>query len=138
MQRTRAELNRMGRKNGIVERFIHNKYLNKHGIRSDLFHIFDIIAMKKGDGIIGVQVCGPDYACHYRKITEDYGENAIEWMVCGGKIELWGWRKLKVKRGGKAMRWYPRVHEFSFSDFKGIYIPVKLMEVEQTADYELL
>jgi len=32
-------------------------------------------------------------------------------MVAGGRIQVWGWRKTKLKRGGKAMRWTARVVE---------------------------
>ena len=32
-------------------------------------------------------------------------------------LELWGWRKVKVKRGGKAEIWQPRVREYTLADF---------------------
>lgn len=121
-QRTIRELKNQGRTCGIVERFISNSNLG-HGIRSDLFHIFDIVSLDSARGIIGVQTCGSDFAAHYRKITEEFGENAIEWLTCGGVIELWSWRKVKFKRGGKLMVWKPRIKEITFEDFKGIYEP---------------
>ena len=39
-------------------------------------------------------------------------ENVFEWLNCDGKLELWGWRKLKLKRGSKAYRWRPRIATF--------------------------
>lgn len=127
-QRTIKALKDQGRLCGIVERFIQNPV--SHGIRSDLFNIFDIIALDPARGIIGVQCCGQDFAAHYRKITEEYGDNAIEWLLCKGRIELWGWRKLLAKPGGKLRVWRPRVKEITFSDFKGIYEPESRFERE--------
>ena len=72
---------------------------------------------------MGIQSCGDDFAAHYQKITEDYGENAIDWLNAGGRIELWSWRKVKYRRGGKLMIWRPRIKEIHFGDFKGIYEP---------------
>lgn len=122
IQRTLKELRKQGRLCDIVERFISNDKVGA-GVRGDLFHIFDIIALDRQKGIVGVQACGGDFAAHYRKITEDYGENAIYWLNCGGAIELWGWRKIKYKRGSKLMVWRPRVANITYEDFKGIYEP---------------
>ena len=38
-------------------------------------------------------------------------------ILAGNQIHLVGWRKLKQKRGGKAVRWTPRIREFSLDDF---------------------
>jgi len=113
-QRTLRELRNQGRICGIVERF--NQYAGPHGIRQDLFGFIDIIALDPERGIIGVQSCGQAFAEHYRKITEERNQECFEWLRCGGKVELWGWRKLKIKRGGKAMRWQPRVQEITQKD----------------------
>lgn len=121
MQLMLRELRRQNRKHGIVERFVHNR--KPGGIRSDLFGIFDLIALGPGRQIVGIQTCKEDFSAHYRKITELNVDNAVDWMICGGKIELWDWRKLKVKRGGKATRWYPRVKYIGWDDLKGKYEP---------------
>lgn len=117
LQRTTKEQKNMGREYGIVERFCHNVRVGP-GIRSDLFDIFDVVAMKRGQGIIGVQVCGDDFAAHYRKITIEKADKALMWLDCGGKIEIWSWRKLLVKRGGKARRWFSKVVQITHRDFK--------------------
>lgn len=102
---------------GIVERFIHNRNPQLHGIRSDLFHIFDIISLSENH-IIGIQSCGTDFAAHYRKITEEFAENAALWLQAGGKIELIGWRKIRKRRGSKQMVTAPRIKEITLDDLK--------------------
>lgn len=100
---------------GIVERFCHNLKV-PHGIRSDLFHIFDIIAVDRTAGIYGVQSCGADFAAHYRKITQEYKRNAEIWLHSGGRILLIGWRNLRPYRGAKTYKPYPRVKEIDLVD----------------------
>lgn len=107
-QRTIRELKNQGRKCGIVERFISN--VGPHGIRQDLFGIIDIIALDPEHGVVGIQSCGQDFAGHLRKILIDHAQDTLEWLSTPGtRLELWGWRKVKLKRGGKAMRWRPRI-----------------------------
>ena len=113
-QRTLKALKEQGRVCGIVERF--HMYAGPHGIRQDLFGFIDIIALDRKLGIIAVQSCGQSFAAHYRKITEERYHECAEWLRCGGRVELWGWRKVKHKRGGVAMRWKPRVREITQKD----------------------
>jgi hypothetical protein len=110
-QRTLKALKERGFTCGIVERF--NRFGGPFGIRQDLFGFIDIIAIHRIEGIVGVQSCGQAFSAHYKKITEEKYNECQEWLLCGGKVELYGWRKLKVKRGGKAMRWTPRVLEIT-------------------------
>ena len=105
-QRTLKAMREQGRLCGIVERF--NQYAGPHGIRQDLFGFIDILCLDPADGIIGVQSCGQDYAGHVRKLTEERNEAVFEWLK-HARAELWGWRKIKLRRGGKAMRWRPRI-----------------------------
>jgi len=82
-----------------------------------------VIALDPKEGIIGIQSCGQSFAAHRREMLEsaevykDTGltkpEACLEWLKAGGKLELWGWRKVKVKRGGKAEVWRPRVEEIT-------------------------
>ena len=68
-------------------------------------------------GICGIQSCaGSGFAAHDRKILES--EYSPEWLKAGGHIELWAWRKIKMKRGGKQMVWRPRLKVYSLKDFK--------------------
>lgn len=116
-QRTIRALKDQGRMCGIVERFV-NRPGGLHGIRIDLFGFGDIICCDRVRGIIAIQSCGQDFAAHYRKITEEKAEFAIEWLNCNGKLELWGWRKCSYKRGGKLKVWKPRVKEITLEDFE--------------------
>jgi hypothetical protein len=99
-----------GRLCGIVERF--NRYGGSFGIRQDLFGFIDIIAMDPVDGIIAIQSCGQDFSGHVKKLTEERNELVFEWLK-HAKLELWGWRQVKLNRGGVAMRWQPRIMDFS-------------------------
>ena len=113
-QRTLKANRDKGRVCGIVERF--NAHVGPHGIRQDLFYFIDIVAMDvETRTLVGIQSCGQSFAEHERKIL--LTAEARVWLHCMGKIELWGWRKLKKKRGGKAMVWTPRVREFTLEDF---------------------
>jgi hypothetical protein len=112
------ELRQQGRVCGIVERY--NAFVGPHGIRQDLFGIIDIIALDPERGVVGIQSCGSDFAAHERKILEERAQESIDWLSTpGAKLELWGWRRVKLKRGGKAMRWAPRLREFTLADFDG-------------------
>lgn len=99
-----------------VEQF--NAYAGKFGQRKDMFGFGDIVAMGE-NSIIAVQSCGQAFSAHHKKITEDekVAPLALKWLQCGGRIMLIGWRKVKLKRGGKAMRWQPRIKEYSIGDF---------------------
>jgi len=115
-QRTIRELRNQGRRCAIVERF--NSFAGPHGIRQDLFGIIDVIALDPERGVVGVQSCGQAFAAHERKLLEERADECIDWLSTPGTVlELWGWRKRKLKRGGKAERWSPRVREFTLADF---------------------
>ena len=110
--RTLKALHQDGYICGIVERF--NRFGGSHGIRQDLFGFIDIIAIKPNE-IYGIQSCGQAFSEHNKKILNS--ELAIDWINAGGKIELWGWRKIKKKKGGKQMIWKPRIKVYTIGDF---------------------
>lgn len=97
-----------------------NPYAGKFGQRKDMFGFGDVVALGE-NRIIAVQSCGQAFSEHDKKITQD--ENvapvALRWIECGGRLLLIGWRKVKLKRGGKAMRWEPRIKEYTGQDFVG-------------------
>ena len=97
---------------GMVERF--NPYAGPYGIRQDLFGFIDIIALAE-KSVIGVQSCGQNFSEHKKKILEN--EYAPVWLESSGRILLIGWRKIKLHRGGKALRWAPRIEEITLKDF---------------------
>lgn len=107
-QRTLKALRERGLVCAIVEKF--NAHAGPFGIRQDLFGIIDILALDPESGVIGVQSTGQDFAGHKRKLLEERNQECRDWLKTPGTtLELWGWRKIKLKRGGKAMRWIPRV-----------------------------
>jgi len=88
------------------------------GIRQDLFGFIDLLhicAVSKK--ITGIQCFGSDWSGHWRKVMGERRGIVMEWLGAGGHLEFWGWRKVKVKRGGKAMIWSPRVGEITLEDF---------------------
>ena len=115
-QRTIRELRNQGYRCAIVEKW--NPHVGAHGIRQDLFGIIDVIALDPERGVIGVQCCGSDFSGHFRKMAEEKYQESVDWLSTpGAHLELWGWRKVKVKRGGKAMVWRPRIHQFCIDEF---------------------
>lgn len=121
-QRTLRHLKEKGRICGIVEKW--NQYAGPCGRRQDLFGFIDIIALDPEKGIVAIQSCGQAFSEHYKKIVDtECTENVIAWLNSGGKIELWGWRKLKLKKGGKAERWFPRIQEITMQDIMPKFAP---------------
>ena len=116
-QRTLRALREQGLVCAIVEKW--NPYGGPHGIRQDLFGIVDVLALDPRRGFVGVQCCSGAFAAHMRKMTEEKAQECIDWLKTPGSVlEIWSWRKLKVKRGGKAMIWQPRIHIFYLGEFK--------------------
>jgi hypothetical protein len=105
-QRTIKYLKEQGRIVGNVEHF--NPYAGQFGIRQDLFGFIDLITIDPIQGIVAVQSFGAAWSDHIRKMQEERNEAVFEWLK-HAKLELIGWRKLKLKRGGKAERWFPRI-----------------------------
>lgn len=128
VQRTLQAMRNQGRICGIVERF--NAHVGPFGIRQDLFGIIDIICLSPDMGVAGIQACGQDFKAHQRKILEEKAQESIDWLETkircthcsrltkATTLELWGWRKVKLRPGAKAMRWKPRVRIFTLDDFK--------------------
>ena len=89
--------------------------LKTSGVRKDLFGFMDIEAIR-GDETLAVQSCGTDFKAHDRKILAE--PNAEKWIQGRDRgITLIGWRKVKKKRGGKAMVWKPRIKNYTLEDF---------------------
>lgn len=121
--RTLAECRKRGWTAQVVEKW------NPHArIRQDLFDVIDVVAavqpherilqdvpshghqtvrIEPGH-ILGIQATS--MANRTARIAKIHAsEKAQAWMRSGGRISVWAWRKLKVKRGGKAVRW--ELHE---------------------------
>ncbi len=113
-QRTIKSLEELGYTVGIVERFL--SHGGPFGVRKDLFGLFDLIAMHPEEGIVGVQCFTTAWKEHLT-ILEENRDIALTWIAAGGHIEFWGWRKLKLFRGSKAVRWTPRIEVYDADYF---------------------
>ena len=132
-QRALAHCKKQGWTAAVVERW--NQYSKT---RHDLFGFADLVVLAApgshviefwdaaGRGpirtpspgaILAVQVTsGANVAARVSKIKAE--PRALLWLRCGGRVEVWGYRKVKVKRGGKAVRWELRVVEIREADFE--------------------
>lgn len=98
---------------GVVERWIPQARK-----RVDLLGFIDLVAVS--DQIIGIQATsGSNMSSRVKKIVEECNDEAQAWLRAGGRILVIGWRKLKVKRGGKAVRWEPRIEEVTMEQLNG-------------------
>ena len=111
VQRSLALIREQGGLPWVVEHW--NQFARK---RQDLFNIIDILVIVD-KSILGVQCCGMDFSSHDQKILES--EYSLPWLEAGGRLELWGWRKLKKVRGKKATEWKMRLKVYSKEDFNG-------------------
>jgi hypothetical protein len=113
----------------IVERWMKMPTHPAGGYRKDFLSIIDIIAFDEHK-TIGVQSCGQAFSEHLRKLHES--PNTPKWLSHPAR-ELWliGWRKLKVKRGGKAKRWSPRILEIGLNDFNGQRTHTELSKIDE-------
>ena len=114
-QRTLKALRNMGLTVDICERWIRNPKHPAGGFRKDMFGFLDLVALSDTE-IIGVQSCGQSFKAHIDKIMSDeLREDVLRWLSVA-RLECWGWRKIKLRRGGKALRWRPRVAVFWIGD----------------------
>lgn len=116
VQRTLRTLESQGRISWITETWNHHA-----GIRQDLFGIVDILTLDPVRGFVGVQVCGQDWQPHVTKMTEEKAQECFDWLSTpGGKLELWGWRKVKKRlangKKGQAEIWAPRIADVLLKD----------------------
>ena len=109
VQRTKAVLKGWGITHDMVERRFPPRPGAPYGTTKDFLNIIDILALTD-EGVLGIQVCGSDFASHVIKMLDEYKDNTIEWLLTPGtSLEIWSWRKILKQRGGKAKVWKPRI-----------------------------
>lgn len=118
-QRTIKYLKEQGRIVGKVETY--NPYAGQFGQRKDLFGFIDFICIDPVEGIVAVQSFGQAWSEHVRKLQEERNEEMFEWLK-HAKLEMIGWRKLKLKKGGKAERWYPRIADIIIDEDNNLVV----------------
>ena len=95
------------RKDGYITGI--TEFFNSHTKRrKDLFGFIDFIAVGSGR-CVGVQCCArSSIGSHRRKILEECGEAAFEWLRSGNEIQIHGWDRidepLKTKEGHRVRR----------------------------------
>lgn len=104
--RTLAKLRADGYITEVVERW--NAYTRT---RHDLFNIIDVLAVR-GSETLGIQcTSGSCVAARVRKLAESAALPLL--LAAGWNVQVWGWRKLKVRRGGKSTHWDCRIIDSS-------------------------
>ncbi len=79
------------------------RWVAQAGVRRDLFHCIDIVAIKAGEPILGVQstVAG----CVSARLAKARGIPELRtWLAAGGRFIVIGWAKVSG-------RWSPRTEE---------------------------
>jgi hypothetical protein len=77
------------------------------GIRKDLFGFVDVVAIGEG-AIIAIQATsGANGSARVHKIVNECHDAALEWLLAGGRIEVWAWKKY-AKKGPDNKFWQVR------------------------------
>lgn len=109
-QRSTKFLREQGYTTYITERW--NSFAK---IRQDLFGFIDLVAIKDGFPIAGIQTTsGSNISARIAKILEL--EAARVWLRAGGAIYVHGWKKLKP-RGVKVAKWHCDVRQITLETF---------------------
>lgn len=88
-----------------------NKYSRK---TLDLFNLFDTIAIFN-HALYGIQITSSaNFASHHKKMIEN--KNLHLWLDTENNAWLVSWSKKKIKRGGKAYKWEPKIREYYLMD----------------------
>ena len=107
-QRTLAYFRDLGFKVQVVERWC--QYSRR---RIDLFGCIDIVAVREGVGVVGIQACaGSSHAARRTKALEQ--EALQDWLKAGGRFEVVSWAKRGAR--GKRKVWTVRREELTIAD----------------------
>ena len=103
--RALAECKRRGWRGAIVER-----YISATRRRHDVFGFGDLLVLDGERGALLIQVTTTSNAAsRVKKIIHECSEAAIEWLVAGNRIEVWGYaRRVHRNKDGsksKVKRW---------------------------------
>lgn len=101
-QRTLKKLRDEGYTAQVVERWC--SFTKR---RHDLFGIIDVLAIKDGETLAVQTTSGSGVSARLKKMLES--DTLIPILKAGWNVHIHGWRKVKVKRGGKAMKWDVRL-----------------------------
>ena len=100
--RSLAALRADGYTAAVVERW------NPHArIRQDLFGIVDILAIRAGETLAVQTTAGSGVSARVRKVRDSATLTLLH--AAGWLVQVHGWRRVKLRRGGKATRWACRI-----------------------------
>lgn len=80
-------------------------------IRQDLFGCIDILCLRGNETLAVQTTSGSAVSARVKKMEDN--EYLPKMRDANWTIRIHGWRKVKVKRGGKAMKWDCRVVDIS-------------------------
>lgn len=107
--RTLARLRRDGYAAGVVERWI-----AQAGVRRDLFGCIDLLAIRAGEAVIGVQATA--VSCMSARIAKARSIPELRtWLATGARFQVWGWAKVNG-------RWHPRIVELRAADLEPMVV----------------
>lgn len=115
--RTKEWLEVLGYEVAIVERWISwgkPGAGGRKGNRVDAFGWGDVLAIAPLTPILMVQACSGAAAKRVAKIRDH--ESHEHWLAAGGRIQVWGWRKVVREIRGRRKVWRPRVLEVRAGD----------------------
>lgn len=105
--RSLARLRADGYTAAVVER-----WLPHAGVRKDFLGCIDILAVKPGEPVLGIQATSADHVAHRLAKARALPELAV-WLRAGCAFQVWGWAK-------KGQRWAVRVVEVRAQDLEAI------------------
>lgn len=128
--RSKADLEENGWRVEIVEKWIPVPALPAGGVRKDLFGFGDLIAKKRGERTLIVQVTSlSNVPARRTKILTECREDAMLCLETGDRIVIHGWGKRKRPIGRKL--WHCRTVEITLLDFD---IAAKVADAQSRAD----
>lgn len=105
--RTLALLRDRGYLADVAERWI-----PRANVRRDLFGCIDVVAIRAGCAVLGVQATTADHVSH--RVSKARTIPALQtWLAAGAAFQVWGW----VKRGN---RWRTRIVELRGADLDAV------------------
>lgn len=111
-QRCIETLKELGFQYEVVERW--NHYAR---IRQDLFNVIDIVAVRPGIGILGIQATSGTN--HAKRRAKSIAEPLLRgWLESGGRYEVWSWSKRGER--GKRKVWTLRREEIRVDDLDAV------------------
>lgn len=81
----------------------------------DLWNFIDILVLDDFPGVLGIQACSSsDLQPHIKKIQAN--QFTPVFLKNNNRLEIHAWRKTKLFRGSKAVRWIPRIVDVILKD----------------------